>query len=85
MKHFTLMLALFAFLAVGCAEETEIETPTGEIEYEEDTALEEEMDALGNEIEEGAMEMEQEMEEGAMEMEQEIDEALDGDADGDGM
>ena len=81
MKQFTLLLALFAFLAVGCAEETEIETPSGEIEYEEDTALENDMEALGNEIEEGAQDVEGALEEGA----QELDEELDGDMDGDGM
>jgi hypothetical protein len=64
MKHFTLLLALFAFLAVGCTEETEIETPTGEIEYEEETTLDDEMDAIGNEIEEGA----QDVEEGAQDV-----------------
>jgi hypothetical protein len=82
MKQFTLLLALFAFLAVGCTEETEIETPSGdEIEVEDDLDapdvdmpdMEAEMDSLGENIEEGADATEDA-----------VDDALDGDADGDG-
>ena len=74
MRHFTLLLALFAFLAVGCTEETEIETPSGEIEYEEDSNLDAEMDALGNEIEEGAQDVGDAVESGVESVEEEDEE-----------
>jgi len=74
MRHFTLLLALFGFLAVGCTEETEIETPGGEIEYEEDTSLDAEMDALGNDIEEGAQDIGDAVESGVESVEEEAQE-----------
>lgn len=89
MKKLTLLLALVAFFAVGCAEEVET-PPEDDIEAQMDEAMEDvddavdnmeaEMDSLGDTVEEG---MEQAGE--AMDRaEDTVDSTMAGDADGDG-
>jgi hypothetical protein len=78
MKKFTLLLALVGFFAIGCADQTEVETPDGtDVTIEEPAVdmpdMEAEMDSLGESMDETMDAAEDSM-----------DAALDGDADGDG-
>lgn len=85
MKKLTLLLALLAFAAVGCAEETEVEMPDGDdivVEDEDvvDGLIDTEVDSLGNAMDSLGDAMEDNLDAA----EDAADEALDGDADGDG-
>lgn len=74
MKTLSLLVALFAFLAVGCADETEVDVPTDDVIVDEQ--LDDTMDDMDNTMD--AMEDTMDVTEDS------VDAALDGDLDDDG-